>query len=413
VIPAHLIDRARLVPVENVVAERGIRLRGTVDRSGACPRCGGEDRFSIHTGKQVFNCRQCGAKGGVIDLTMFLDNCALAAAVETLSGERITAETAAGLGPIKAVYDYVDEAGELLFQVLRFEPKQFRQRTGPDQKRWSVEGVRIVPFRLPELIEDIALDRAVFIVEGEKDVLTLRDLGVPASCNAMGAGKWREDFNVIFRDADVVVCADNDKPGRGHAELVARNLHGIAKRVRALDLRQFWPEIGEGDDISDWVTRGKGTAERLYEIVDELPDWTPKINGEAVLGGAAPGANGANKPVVVKQIAPAFSDEALALRFADLHGPHLRYVAKWGQWLSWAETHWRPDDTLHAFDLARRVIREAATACNKSKKIAAAIASAKTVAAVERLSKSDRRLAATADQWDAQIIVFNTPTRMK
>ena len=113
----------------------------------------------------------------------------------------------------------------------------------------------------------------------------------------------------------------------------------------------------------------------------------------------------------VNQIAPAFSEEALALSFAERHGPTLRYVAKWGQWLSWAETHWQPDDTLHAFDLARRVIREAATACNKSKKIAAAIASAKTVAAVERLSKSDRRLAATIDQWDDQPTILNTPTK--
>ena len=123
------------------------------------------------------------------------------------------------------------------------------------------------------------------------------------------------------------------------------------------------------------------------------------------------GGDEATRPGVVKPIAPAFSDEALALRFAELHGHDLRYVAKWGQWLSWAETHWRPDDTLHAFDLARRVIREAATACNKSKKLAAAIASAKTVAAVERLSKSDRCLAAAADQWDDEGIVLNTPTK--
>jgi phage/plasmid-associated DNA primase len=112
-----------------------------------------------------------------------------------------------------------------------------------------------------------------------------------------------------------------------------------------------------------------------------------------------------------KQIAPAFSDEALALRFAECHGPDLRYVAKFGRWLSWAETHWQPDDTLHAFDLARRIIREAATACNKSKKVAVAIASAKTVASVERLAKSNRRLAASVDQWDDRLTILNTPTK--
>ena len=112
-----------------------------------------------------------------------------------------------------------------------------------------------------------------------------------------------------------------------------------------------------------------------------------------------------------KQIAPAFSDKSLALHFADRHGHDLRYVAKLGRWLSWTETHWQPDDTLHAFDLVRRIIREAATACNKSKKVAVAIASAKTVASVERLAKSDRRIAATIDQWDDRLTIFNTPTK--
>jgi hypothetical protein len=281
-IPADLIEQARSVLIETVIAERGIVLRGTVDRCGRCPHCGGDDRFSINTRKQVFNCRQCGARGGVVDLTMFLDGCDFSEAIERLSGRGIARPSAsAALGSIKEVYDYVDEAGELLFQAARFEPKQFRQRTGPDQKRWSIEGVRIVPFRLPELIEAIALGHMVFVVEGEKDVITLGDFGVPATTNPMGAGKWREDFNEIFRDGDVVICGDNDKPGRAHVELVATNLHGVANRVRVLDLKQFWLDIGDGDDISDWFARGEGTVERLHEIVDGLADWTPKINGVA------------------------------------------------------------------------------------------------------------------------------------
>ncbi len=57
---------------------------------------------------------------------------------------------------------------------------------------------------------------------------------------------------------------------------------------------------------------------------------------------------------------PAFSDEALALRFAEHHAGDLRFVAAWNKWLIWTGTHWRFDDTLHAFDLARHVCREAA-----------------------------------------------------
>jgi putative DNA primase/helicase len=105
---------------------------------------------------------------------------------------------------------------------------------------------------------------------------------------------------------------------------------------------------------------------------------------------------------------PEFSDESLALRFADRHKDRLRYVAAWGRWLEWDGKRWKFEDTLHALDLARAVCREASAECNKEK-LAMAVASAKTVAAVERLAKADRRLAATVDQWDANIWLLGTP----
>ena len=105
---------------------------------------------------------------------------------------------------------------------------------------------------------------------------------------------------------------------------------------------------------------------------------------------------------------PAFSDEALALRFAERHATTLRFVAGWNRWMEWDSKCWRRDDTLAAFDLARAVCRAAAAECNNPKE-AGAVASAKTVAAVERLARSDRRLAATVDQWDADPMLLNTP----
>lgn len=109
-----------------------------------------------------------------------------------------------------------------------------------------------------------------------------------------------------------------------------------------------------------------------------------------------------------KPVAPAFSDEALALRFAAQNADILRYVAAWSRWLIWTDTHWQFDETLKAFDLSRDVCRAAAGECNKQK-LSSAIASAKTVAAVERLAKADRRIAATVDQWDADPWQLNTP----
>ena len=104
---------------------------------------------------------------------------------------------------------------------------------------------------------------------------------------------------------------------------------------------------------------------------------------------------------------PAFSDEALALRFTERYADKLRYVAVWSKWLIWNGQYWRLDDTLQAFDYARKICRGAASECDN--KFANSIASAKTVAAVERLARADRRLAATADQWDADPWLLNTP----
>lgn len=105
---------------------------------------------------------------------------------------------------------------------------------------------------------------------------------------------------------------------------------------------------------------------------------------------------------------PEFADEALALRFTDLHKARLRYVAAWGRWLIWDGTVWLFDETMLAFDWARAVCRKASAECNENR-VAGAIASAKTVAAVERLAKADRHHAATVDQWDADPWLLNTP----
>jgi putative DNA primase/helicase len=105
-------------------------------------------------------------------------------------------------------------------------------------------------------------------------------------------------------------------------------------------------------------------------------------------------------------VAPAFSEEALALRFADLHSSDLRYVAAQGKWFQWTGVRWQQDDTLIARNCARQICRKAAQECNKNRR---AIASAKAVNAVEKLAQADRRLAATLDQWDADPWLLNTP----
>src|SRR5262245_63659032 len=83
-----LIEQGRSVPVEVEIARRGIKLKGTVDQCGPCPRCGGRDRFSINLRKQVFFCRGCRVGGDVISMVQWLDDRTFTQAVEILTGDR-------------------------------------------------------------------------------------------------------------------------------------------------------------------------------------------------------------------------------------------------------------------------------------------------------------------------------------
>jgi len=125
---------------------------------------------------------------------------------------------------------------------------------------------------------------------------------------------------------------------------------------------------------------------------------------------SAPNANG-NEPSATDSEAevmpPGFTDDALALDFTERHAEGWRFVAGWGHWLQWEGTRWAKETTLKAFDNARMICREAAARCLKPK-IAAKVASASTVAAVERMARADRRHAATIDQWDTDPWLFDT-----
>ena len=106
--------------------------------------------------------------------------------------------------------------------------------------------------------------------------------------------------------------------------------------------------------------------------------------------------------------APAFSEEAVALLFAEVHAAEQRYVAAWNRWFYYDGSCWKFDDTRLTFTRARKITREVAREINKPKE-AKAMASAKTRAAVVSLASEDSRLAATVDQWDLDPWLLNTP----
>ncbi len=172
-------------------------------------------------------------------------------------------------------YDYVDADGTLLFQACRLVApngkKTFRQRRpdGSGNWIWNLETVRPVLYRLPEVAAAVESGRAIYIAEGEKDVDALVELGYAATTNPMGAGKWRDHYSDALAGAEVVIFADNDEPGRAHANEVAASLTSRKCTVRVVQL----PGIPEKGDVSDWLEKG-GDLDRLEEIISKTRIWT-------------------------------------------------------------------------------------------------------------------------------------------
>jgi hypothetical protein len=176
-------------------------------------------------------------------------------------------------GRIVATYDYVDEQGALLFQVVRTEGKNFPQRR-PDGRGgwiWKLGKTRHVLYRLPRVIEAVASGETIYVAEGEKDVRALESVGVCATTNPGGAGKWRNSYATALRGADVVIVQDRDQAGRDHARKVYESLQGVAASVRIV-------EAAEGKDASDHLA-ARLTVDEFRPVPPEDPE-TPKTGAE-------------------------------------------------------------------------------------------------------------------------------------
>ena len=178
---------------------------------------------------------------------------------------------------IVACYNYRDEQSRILYQVCRFRPKDFRQRIPKSDGgwQWKVKGIRKVLYRLPEVLAADP-DTPIILCEGEKDVDRLRKLGLTATCNSGGAGKWLTDYNEHLSGRRVVILPDNDQPGRDHAQLVARHLHQTAAAIKVVEL----PGLPDKGDISDWLDAGNGPAE-LAAAIKATPAWEPPAQPES------------------------------------------------------------------------------------------------------------------------------------
>lgn len=336
-------------------------------------------------------------------------------------------------GEPTSVFRYSDAVGDIRGVVCRWDKppgsrrdKEILPAVPAPGGRWRCWQAMPDPrplYRLAALIEDP--DDQVLVVEGERKADDAAGVlaGVVVVSWAGGASAASKTDWAPLAGRRVVLWPDNDDPGEAAMRKLAAILAPIATQVRVI---RRDPDQPFGWDVGDAV-RGEGWDEdrlieyarnraELYEA-EGAPETPTRYSPDIIISGDS--ARGPQKSAEIVQLRPVAqarpapsashlpdSDIMLAAEFARQHADGLRYVNTWGQWLRWTGAVWQPERTLLAFDLSRAICLQMAAAIEKGGK---AVASAKTVAAVVTLARSDRRIAVTEDVWDADKWLLNTP----
>ena len=341
-----------------------------------------------------FRCQACGVSGRLKKLCEWLG-------IDHPFGTKHSNRPAPSSGSITSTYQYRSAEGALLFETVRFHPKGFRQRrpNGTGGWIWDLRGVPLVPFRLSELLA-ADLRSSVYAVEGEKDAEALAALGVIATTNPMGAGKWRDDFASYFRDRFVVILPDNDDAGQGHAVQVARSLRAVVASVKIVAL----PDLPAKGDISDWLATG-GARAQLEALSVATPEWMLETE---------PSVSVLSLKLDTEK--PHLTDLGNAKRLVIRHGADLRYCNARGGWLIWDGQRWRRDGTgevmRRAKDTVLALYAEAATIVDNEER-RALVARATTseseprLKAMVALAASEPEIAINSDAWDADCWALN------
>lgn len=218
-------------------------------------------------------------------------------------------------GP-EALYNYTDEKGSLLYQVVRLPGKKFVQRRpgGKGEWVWNLNGVRRVLYNLPEVLKA----PSVLIVEGERDCETARELRLTATCNSGGAGKWRPECSEFLRGKRVCVICDADPPGVRHGRDVAASLLDVVESVCLVEA------LPAAKDLTEFVEKG-GTREALLAFIKATPKLTPTDG--ARLSSSAQAVDGELAAVDIAATLDGLV--AFIRRFVFLRESQARVVALW------------------------------------------------------------------------------------
>ena len=205
--------------------------------------------FSCNLATGLWFCHGCGASGNAEQFASMLN-----ISPPDVPSEKDTSREVAR-------YTYLDADRNPVIQVRRYYPKTFRQYRYDAKQGWiaGLNGAKKFLYHFPEIVKQ----DVVYVCEGEKDVDTLWQWGIPATTNIGGALKWSDEYSNLLKDKSVVIIPDNDEVGRKHAESVAKSLYGKAKAIKIV----FLPS---GKDVSEWKALG-GKKNDLSEIVSSTP----------------------------------------------------------------------------------------------------------------------------------------------
>lgn len=260
-----------------------------------------------------------------------------------------------------ATYDYVDADGQLVYQVVRYPnkpngDKDIKQRRPDGKDGWiyKVRGMPKLLYHLPDTIAAAKAGRTILIVEGEKDCDRARTtLGLAATTNSEGAGKWPQDQSHHLTGARVIIIPDNDPTGRDHAQKVAASVAPYAARVQVVEL----PGVPVKGDLSDYLDAG-GTIDDLTQLVRDTPQWEPHTEPEPV--SVAPGGEVAGDDGILNDPRYRHTDVGNAKLLVAQHGRDLRYCEAQHSWYVWTGTIWKQDKSVRvvkAVQLAKSTVQ--------------------------------------------------------
>jgi len=321
---------------------------------------------------------------------------------------------------IVATYDYVDSFGALLYQTVRYHPKDFRQRQ-PDGNSgwiWNMKGVDRVLYRLPEINQSDA-ERFIFVVEGEKSVDYLNECDLCATTTVGGAEKAHFTDLSPLHGRHAVVIPDADAKGRNHAQQIAKLLHGKAASIRVVDL----PDRSAHQGADDWLTAGN-EAEDLVLMADGAPEWEPATTANE--SESVPAQQQTNQPgpdEAARSGKPYMrTDFGNAERFVARYGDRIRWCEPWGCWLVYDAKRWATDNTGLVERLAKKTVRaifnesalvaqsNADGASNKAQALATWAKTSESntrIASMVRLARSEAGIPVVPDELDADPWLLN------